>query len=278
MPFSLAAPSSVKDNGVKAIETLMERKGKFDYILLETTGLADPAPIAGMFWMDDELGSQIYLDGVVTVVDAKYGLKNLGEQRADGQICEAVKQVALADVILLNKIDLVEDADQVAREIAKINGSAPVVKTERSKIDLAKILDLHAYDGSDVSPLKPLKFASEEEDPASKTHLDLSVGTVTLRHPSPLPKAGLERFLQALLWDEVFTGGESGQEKTSVLRLKGLFRLEEEPRAQILQGVHDTYDLYETGAQCAGATLVIIGRNLSFQALDQAFREHVIAK
>lgn len=68
---------SVKDNGVKAIENLMEKSGAFDYILLETTGLADPVPIAGMFWLDDELGSQIALDGIVTLVDAKNCLRQV---------------------------------------------------------------------------------------------------------------------------------------------------------------------------------------------------------
>uniref|UniRef100_G1N0Q4 CobW/HypB/UreG nucleotide-binding domain-containing protein n=1 Tax=Meleagris gallopavo TaxID=9103 RepID=G1N0Q4_MELGA len=66
---------SVKDNGVKAIENLMQKRGKFDYILLETTGLADPGAVASMFWVDSELGSDIYLDGIVSVVDAKHGLQ-----------------------------------------------------------------------------------------------------------------------------------------------------------------------------------------------------------
>uniref|UniRef100_A0A3Q2CV16 COBW domain containing n=1 Tax=Cyprinodon variegatus TaxID=28743 RepID=A0A3Q2CV16_CYPVA len=69
---------SVKDNGLKAIENLMEKKGKFDYILLETTGLADPGAVASMFWVDAELGSDVYLDGIVTVIDAKYGLQVSG--------------------------------------------------------------------------------------------------------------------------------------------------------------------------------------------------------
>ncbi|XKL64572.1 hypothetical protein PGB90_004658 [Kerria lacca] len=69
---------SMKDNGVKAIESLMKRKGKFDYILLETTGLADPGPIANMFWIDKELESDVYLDGIVTIVDSKYGPKFFG--------------------------------------------------------------------------------------------------------------------------------------------------------------------------------------------------------
>lgn len=72
---------SVKDNGVKAIENLMTKKGKFDYVLLETTGLADPGPIASIFWLDEELCSDIYLDGIITVVDAKYGGQYLEQKK-----------------------------------------------------------------------------------------------------------------------------------------------------------------------------------------------------
>ncbi|XP_011811852.1 PREDICTED: COBW domain-containing protein 2 isoform X4 [Colobus angolensis palliatus] len=84
---------SVKDNGLRAIENLMQKKGKFDYILLETTGLADPGAVASMFWVDAELGSDIYLDGVITIVDSKYGLKHLTEEKPDGLINEATRSI-----------------------------------------------------------------------------------------------------------------------------------------------------------------------------------------
>uniref|UniRef100_A0A2K5EAR7 CobW C-terminal domain-containing protein n=1 Tax=Aotus nancymaae TaxID=37293 RepID=A0A2K5EAR7_AOTNA len=84
---------SVKDNGLKAIENLMQKKGKFDYILLETTGLADPGAVASMFWVDAELGSDIYLDGIITIVDSKYGLKHLTEEKPDGFINEATRSI-----------------------------------------------------------------------------------------------------------------------------------------------------------------------------------------
>ncbi|XP_050768637.1 COBW domain-containing protein 1-like isoform X7 [Gymnogyps californianus] len=84
---------SVKDNGVKAIENLMQRRGKFDYILLETTGLADPGAVASMFWVDSELGSDIYLDGIVSVVDAKHGLQHLTEEKPEGLVNEAARSI-----------------------------------------------------------------------------------------------------------------------------------------------------------------------------------------
>lgn len=80
-----------RDVGVKAIENLMEKKGKFDYILLETSGLADPGPIASMFWLDDGLGSEIYLDGIVTLVDAKNIRDHMNEKKENVMINEALK-------------------------------------------------------------------------------------------------------------------------------------------------------------------------------------------
>ena len=150
----------MKDNGVKAIETLMQKKGKFDYILLETTGLADPGPVASIFWMDDELGSDIYLDGIVTVVDAKHCVQQLNEDASQSEnqettINAAVKQIALADLILLNKVDLItssEEIENVSRVVRNINCLAKCVQTKMSKVDLDLVLDLHAYDGQDVIP------------------------------------------------------------------------------------------------------------------------------
>nr|XP_054949526.1 zinc-regulated GTPase metalloprotein activator 1A-like isoform X2 [Pan paniscus]XP_054953069.1 zinc-regulated GTPase metalloprotein activator 1A-like isoform X3 [Pan paniscus] len=111
--------SSVKDNSLRAIENLMQKKGKFDYILLETTGLADPGAVASVFWVDAELGSDIYLDGIITIVDSKYGLKHLTEEKPDGLINEATRS---------------------------INGLGQILETQRSRVDLSNVLDLHAFD------------------------------------------------------------------------------------------------------------------------------------
>merc|ERR1711997_1317176 len=146
---------SAKDNGVKAIETLMNKKGKFDYILLETTGLADPGPIASIFWLDEELGSDIYLDGIVTVTDAKYGLDQLNDPKLVDNIEEenetpvntAKKQIALADLILLNKLDMVSKEQKVSvrRSLEAVNASVPIIETQFSRIPLERILDMNAY-------------------------------------------------------------------------------------------------------------------------------------
>jgi G3E family GTPase len=152
---------SVKDNGVMAIENLMKKKGKFDYVLLETTGLADPAPIASIFWMDDALCSDLKLDGIITVVDSKYCLRHLHEEKADGVLNECVNQIAVADRIIVNKIDLVSEAElQTLREaINSVNSAALRVETTKSAIDLNFVLDLGAFDVADGGSL-PAEFAA----------------------------------------------------------------------------------------------------------------------
>lgn len=261
---------SVKDNGVKAIETLMEKKGKFDYILLETTGLADPGPVASIFWMDEELGSDLYLDGVITVVDAKYALNHLREERPQGALNEAVKQVAVADVILLNKTDLVDNLQIVRQEIQTINSSAPLIETVKSRIDINLILDLHAYDGRAQMDVRPTKFDYVDYN---TPHLDASVGTVTLRESGPMNWSKLELFFQALLWEE--TVRNSDGRLAQILRLKALVAQEPPLPVLIVQGVHDTYDTYETSQECQDCVIVLIGRNLDQEILQRHLQQAI---
>lgn len=150
---------SVKDTGVNAIESLMAKKGKFDYILLETTGLADPGNLAPLFWVDEGLASTIYLDGIVTLIDAKNILKSLDdplgkmEGHDDGHgplMTTAHVQISHADVIVINKTDLVTEKElqAVQDRIRSINGLAKVHLTKESAVPQLEgyLLDLHAYD------------------------------------------------------------------------------------------------------------------------------------
>lgn len=144
----------------------MEKKGAFDYILLETTGLADPGNLAPLFWVDDGLGSTIYLDGIVTLVDAKNILKSLDdpsgkveghEDHGDSHgplMTTAHVQISHADVVVINKSDLVDAAqlDQVKARIQAINGLAKIHVTKQSAVPELEgfLLDLHAYDKVDA--------------------------------------------------------------------------------------------------------------------------------
>ncbi|KAK3743902.1 hypothetical protein QZH41_008764 [Actinostola sp. cb2023] len=214
---------SVKDNGIKAIENLMLKRGKFDYILLETTGLADPGPIASMFWLDDELGSDLCLDGIVTVIDAKYCLQHLNEVRANDEINEAVRQVALADVIIINKLDLVniEDLDILKTKLSSINAVAKYIETSRSRVDLDDVLDLHSFDKAakkrDWCPLGG-HLDQVDGNHTSSHHIDQAVTTVTLELLGDVTTAALDTWLQELLWEKNLTNSKG--KTMEILRFK----------------------------------------------------------
>jgi len=259
---------SVKDNGVAAIENLMKKRGKFDYILLETTGLADPAPVAAMFWLDEELGADVYLDGVVTVVDSKHCLKQMTSQRdpkEGGGLNEWLRQVGVADLLVVNKTDLVnaETLEHVVNMVTRVNGGAEVVTSQHSIVPVESLLDLHAYDGLSE---KPDKFESLGEE--GESHL-VDVSTVSLQTMGETTLAKAETFLGKLLWET-----ESLYPGTVILRCKGVLAVEGEEQQVMVQGVHDTYDTYRTrtwGDRQRSNTLVLIGRNLDKVKLQADF-------
>ncbi|XP_037653400.1 putative COBW domain-containing protein 7 isoform X5 [Choloepus didactylus] len=266
----------------------MQKKGKFDYILLETTGLADPGiysykfptvhclptsrAVASMFWVDAELGSDIYLDGIITVVDSKYGLKHLSEEKADGIINEATRQVALADIIIINKTDLVpeEDLHKLRTTIRSMNGLGKILETQRSRVDLSNVLDLHAFDSlSGISLQKKLQHV-----PATQPHLDQTIVTITFEVPGNAKEESLNVFIQNLLWEKNVRNKDD--HCMEVIRLKGLVSIKDKPQQVIVQGVHELYDLEETLVSWKDDTertnrLVLIGRNLDKHILTQLF-------
>ncbi|XP_051277436.1 zinc-regulated GTPase metalloprotein activator 1 [Dicentrarchus labrax] len=267
---------SVKDNGLKAIENLMEKKGKFDYILLETTGLADPGAVASMFWVDAELGSDIYLDGIVTVIDAKYGLQQLTEEKADGLINEAARQIAVADLTIINKTDLVNETEltQIRDAVRSVNGLVKILETQKSRVDLSEVLDLHSFDSKDGANLaEKLQLVK-----STRPHLDKSILTVTFEVAGDLPEDALNVFIQDLLWEKMFKNKE-GQPMT-VIRLKGIVSFAGKAHQVMLQGVHELYDLNETPQLWEENPrinrLVFIGRNLDKDILREQFISSVV--
>uniref|UniRef100_A0AAR2IWM1 CobW C-terminal domain-containing protein n=1 Tax=Pygocentrus nattereri TaxID=42514 RepID=A0AAR2IWM1_PYGNA len=246
---------SVKDNGLKAIENLMEKKGKFDYILLETTGLADPGAVASMFWVDAELGSDLYLDGIITVIDAKYGM-----------------QIALADLTIINKTDLVKETElsQLRDTVRSINGLVRILETQRSRVDLSQVLDLHSFDTKDGIRLTEKLQLVKTRQP----HLDKSILTVTFEVPGSVSEDHLNVFIQNLLWEKMFKNKEGLA--MNVIRLKGIVSLQGKQKKAILQGVHELYELDETPEAWADGEpsvnrLVFIGRNLDGDILKKEF-------
>ncbi|OAP59750.1 hypothetical protein AYL99_04752 [Fonsecaea erecta] len=285
---------SVKDSGVAALESLVERQKDFDYILLETTGVADPGNIATMFWLDEGLGSSIYLDGIVTVVDAKNILKSLDEPapeelpqaESDGHhdhgfplLTTAHLQISHADVIILNKTDLVSPAQLsvVQARIASINSLARIVTTKHSRVTnlSGTILDLQAYSTFPSGYSMSTTSGNSIPDFASKghSHLDptLSTATFTLPPFDPQKLHLLSGWLETLLWDaeESQLGNER---KYEIHRTKGLIRCTD-GSTRVVQGVREVFEIINLPKPEAGVTkdedattetgkIVFIGRNL----------------
>ena len=149
---------TVRGDLVRIIDGLMRRKGKFDAIIVETTGLADPAPVAQTFFMDENVGAKAKLDAVVTVADAKW----LKDRLKDAP--EAKNQIAFADVILINKTDLVspEDLEELEARIRGINPYAKLHRTQRSQIALDEVLGRNAFDLDRILDIEPAFLTADE--------------------------------------------------------------------------------------------------------------------
>ncbi|MCJ1387363.1 COBW domain-containing protein 1 [Xylographa bjoerkii] len=288
---------SVKDSGVNAIESLMERRGAFDYILLETSGLADPGNIAPLFWVDDGLGSSVYLDGIITLVDAKNILTSLNEtpleethsavvpERQRGPLpTTAHLQISHADVIILNKCDTIstDRIGELLERIHSINSLAKVHVTEYSRLPHLEgvVLDLHAYDAID----------SLETSRSSDAHIDPSISTISiiLNSLSPWKIHNLETWLRKVLWESklIYPDGTYADlsDSVSIHRLKGRITLDsgEEKMVQGVREVFEITDLADASYQNSGTgeggivprvgKLVFIGRGLTGQPWKESLQ------
>jgi len=166
---------TVRGDLIRILGNLMRRREKFDHILIETTGLADPGPVAQTFFVDQDLRDLVKLDGIVTLVDARHVLLHLDDSD------ECKQQVAFADVILLNKTDLVEPAelDRLEQRLRSMNALARIHRTQRAAVDLGAVLDIGGFDLDRALAVKPTFL--EPEYPFEWAGLyDLEVGTHTL--------------------------------------------------------------------------------------------------
>ncbi len=142
---------TVRGDLIRVLGNLMKRRDKFDYVLVETTGLADPGPVAQTFFMDDEIRAEFALDGIVTLVDAAHIEQQLG--RSD----ESTEQIAFADVLVLNKTDLVDDdaLDSLEARLRDMNRMARVIRSERADVSVDTVLNLNAFDLDQVLERRP---------------------------------------------------------------------------------------------------------------------------
>jgi G3E family GTPase len=246
---------TVRGDLIRIITNLLKRKGGFDSILIETTGLADPSPVAQTFFVDLELQSRVKLDSIVTVVDARYLEARLGDSP------EAEEQVAFADVIVLNKLDLVDEAQQakIAARLRGINPTATIHRTEYCRVAIADILDQGAFDLDRILKIEPqfLEDTSHEHDS--------NINSVSLREERTIDRTKFHRWISGLL-------RERG---TDILRSKGILHVNGSNDRLVFQAVHMLFDADDSHAwkqnEVRDSKLVFIGRNLDGASLRAGF-------
>jgi len=265
---------TVRGDLIRIIEGLMRRKGKFDAIIVETTGLADPAPVAQTFFVDEEVGAKTRLDAVVTVADAKW----LKDRLKDAP--EAKNQIAFADVILLNKADLVskEDLEEVEARIRGINPYAKLHRTERAQIALDEVLGRNAFDLDRILDIEP-DFLHRDDghhhhdhghdhhhhQHGLKHYHDEEMQSISLRTDKPLDPEKFFPWIQNL----VATDGPA------ILRSKGILAFNDDPDRFVFQGVHMILDgdhqrPWQEGEK-RESRIVFIGKNLPEEKIREGF-------
>ena len=246
---------TVRGDLIRIIEGLMKRRGKFDAIIVETTGLADPAPVAQTFFVDEDVSQRARLDAVVTVADAKW----LSERLKDAP--EAKNQIAFADVILLNKTDLVDEAGlkSVEAQIRAINPSATIHRTVNCNVPIAEVLDRKAFDLDRIMEVEP-EFLEE----GHHHHHDEEIDSFSFRAGEVNP----DKFMP---WISDLTQREG----PGILRCKGIVAFPKEPRRFVFQGVHMILDGDLSREwrpdEKRESRVVFIGRDLDETAIREGF-------
>jgi G3E family GTPase len=262
---------TVRGDLIRTVEGLMRRPGRFDAILVETTGLADPAPVAQTFFMDDDVRSKTKLDAVVALVDAKHLPLRLKDST------EAEDQIAFADVVVLNKTDLVT-ADELAKVeamVRAINPAARIHRTERSAVDLTEVLDRGAFDLARALENDPHFLEGHnhdhdhhhdhDHDHHDHDHIrESGVKSISLRGRDMDPK----KFFP---WLEKTTQMDG----PSILRLKGIISLKDDPERYVVQGVHmileGDHQRPWKDDELRETRLVFIGRDLDEERIRRTF-------
>ncbi len=212
---------TVRGDLVRIITNLMRRRDKFDHLVIETTGLADPAPVIQTFFVDEDVQLQTHLDAVVTVVDAKHIQLHWDAE-------EAQEQIAFADRILINKTDLVTPAelDELESKIRGMNAIAKIYRTQNSQVEIDTILGVGGFDLSHALVIDP-DFLGEE----AHQH-DESVGSIALVSSGAMSIDKIDTWLSKLMQTQ-------GQ---NIFRMKGILNIHQQDRRFVLQGVHMLMD------------------------------------
>jgi G3E family GTPase len=271
---------TVRGDLIRTLHGLLSRRGNFDAIVVETTGLADPGPVAQTFFVDQFLQARTFLDSVTTVVDANHILLRLADSR------EAKEQIAFADQIVLNKTELVseEELRDIETRLRKLNPLAPIHRAQRSKVALDKVLGRGGFDLERIVSLEP-DFLDPAPGEAGHVHDDQcghdgdehdhehdgDIRSISFTSRTPMDRTKVGNWLTGLI-------AERGRD---ILRAKGIIDVFGEDRRLVFQSVHMLLegDLQREWRpdELRGSRLVFIGRNLDKAALQAGFESCVEA-
>lgn len=284
----LCCVADVREDLVKVLGKLLARQDQFDHILVETSGLADPTPVAATFFIDHEVARRVSLDAIVTLVDARHALGHLDDPQLVGHDNQAVEQIVVADRIIINKVDLANEADLTAIEqrVRGINQTAEMLRSTHAQVDLGRILGIaafappsmvaqdHAF--QDSAPKAPHACDAHCDHPPGHDHgahhdahdpdallahqHDPSVQSVSMRFEQPFDRTRLQSWLAAL----------AERDGPSLFRFKGIVAIAGDDRRHVLQGVHRLVDLHSEdawGQRAPSSKLVFIGRQLDADGL-----------
>jgi len=242
---------TVRGDLLRSLLQLIEHRAKFDTLMIETTGLADPAPVVQTFFIDERIRGEFQLNGVVTVVDSKHIF-----QQIDHSV-EAKEQIAFADMVLLNKTDLInpEDLPELEYKIRNLNGAARICQTRNSDVDIGMVLDLRS-----------LTIEARAQDDHDHNHAHTQdISTVSIVTAGDLDGLRLSQWFRDLL-------AEAGP---NIMRMKGILNLRNDPDQFVFQGVHLLFE-GRPGRQWAEGEerlnrLVFIGRDLDEKKIVTGF-------
>tara|TARA_B100000530_G_scaffold328802_1_gene270012 strand:+ start:227 stop:1417 length:1191 start_codon:yes stop_codon:yes gene_type:complete len=252
---------NVRGDLTELLYDMYDRIKDFDGLIIETTGLADPAPVAQTFFVDDKVSERYELDGIITVVDAKNIIQHVEEEKPEGIENESVEQIAFADKILLNKTDLVEENEllNVEKQIKSINGFAPIFRTEHGVIDPKNLINIGSFDLKRTLEMDPefLDIDAEHEH-------DQRVTSISSRFEGSLNVNKLNKWIGEI----IDTKG------VDIFRYKGILSVKGMDYKFVFQGVHMLFggaysqELTWKDDEKRECSFVFIGRDLDHEALE----------
>ena len=243
---------SIRGDLIETLNRLLEQHKKFDHILIESTGLASSGPIAQAFLIEDEISKSLYLDGIITMVDAKHIKNTLNEQEV------VWEQIAFSNVIVLNKADLVTEPEMEAlkKQMHQINPTATICKTTHAVISLNQVLNIGGFDLNNALELNILH-----------NETDKNISSVSLSFPGYIDPDRLKIWLQMLLLNEGM----------DVFRAKGVLNIKGSKERYLFQSV---YMMFEGrfdkpwGLDLPLNKMVFIGQDLNFQRLEASLKNY----